>query len=47
MEQNIERKIIQKAMAYDLLKILEKSPEESYTVAELNRIIDAYIDQNE
>lgn len=38
-----ERKDIQKAMAYDLLRILKKSPGKSYTYEELEKLIDAYI----
>ena len=35
--------IIQKAAAYDLKLILQKEPERTYTVKEINDIIDAYI----
>ncbi len=38
-----ERKDVQKAMAYDLLRILKQDPEKTYTVKELERLIDAYI----
>ena len=38
-----ERKDIQKAMAYDLIRIFEKDPEKTYTAEELKRLIDAYI----
>ena len=38
-----ERKDIQKAMAYDLLKIFKEDPEKSYTYDELEKLIDAYI----
>ncbi|MCI8415411.1 MAG: hypothetical protein HFF00_07275 [Ruminiclostridium sp.] len=38
-----ERKDVQKAMAYDLIRIFEKDPEKTYTAEELKRLIDAYI----
>ena len=38
-----ERKDVQKAMAYDLLRILKKDPDKTYTVAELVKLIDSYI----
>lgn len=38
-----ERKDVQKAMAYDLLKILKEHPDKTYTFEELERLIDAYI----
>ena len=38
-----ERKDIQKAMAYDLLRILKKNPEKLYSTEELEKLIDAYI----
>ena len=38
-----ERKDIQKAMAYDLLRILKRDPEKTYTAKELENLIDAYI----
>jgi len=39
-----DRKDIQKAMAYDLLKILKQIPDKkNYTLEELERLIDAYI----
>ncbi|MCI9508600.1 MAG: hypothetical protein HFF10_02475 [Angelakisella sp.] len=38
-----ERKDIQKAMAYDLLRILKKDPDKTYTAEELEALIDAYI----
>lgn len=40
-----ERKDIQKAMAYDLLKIFKKDPAKSYTYEELEKLIDAYISE--
>lgn len=43
MQEENERKDVQKAMAYDLLRILEKNPEKTYTMAELKALIDAYI----
>ena len=38
-----ERKDIQKAMAYDLLWILKQDLDKTYTVEELEKLIDAYI----
>jgi len=38
-----ERKDVQKAMAYDLLRILKQNPEKSYSAGELEKLIDAYI----
>lgn len=38
-----ERKDVQKAMAYDLVRIFEKNPDKSYTMKELKELIDAYI----
>ena len=38
-----ERKDVQKAMAYDLLRILKESPGKSYTYEELEKLIDADI----
>ena len=38
-----ERKDVQKAMAYDLLRILEQNPDKTYTPKELKDLIDAYI----
>ncbi len=38
-----ERKDVQKAMAYDLLRIFKENPDKSYTYAELEALIDAYI----
>lgn len=35
-----ERKDVQKAMAYDLIRIFEQNPDKTYTAKEL---IDAYI----
>jgi len=37
------RKDVQKAMAYDLLRILKQKPDKSCTFAELEKLIDAYI----
>ena len=36
-----ERKDVQKAMAYDLLRILKQDPDKTYPAAELEKIIDA------
>ena len=38
-----ERKDVQKAMAYDLIRIFERDPDKSYTANELKERIDAYI----
>lgn len=40
-----EKEIIlaQKAMAYDLVKILESDPEKKYSVEDLKKLIDSYI----
>lgn len=38
-----ERKDVQKAMAYDLLRILKQDLDKTYTVEELEKLIDAYI----
>lgn len=37
-----EHKDVQKAMAYDLLRILKQNPEKAYTAKELEALIDAY-----
>lgn len=37
------RKDIQKAMAYDLLRIFKGDQEKAYTYEELEKLIDAYI----
>ncbi len=38
-----ERKDVQKAMAYDLIRIFERDPDKTYTAKELKELIDAYI----
>ena len=38
-----ERRDIQKAMAYDLLRMFEDEADKTYTYAELKKLIDAYI----
>ncbi len=38
-----ERKDVQKAMAYDLIRIFEANPQKAYDAAELKKLIDAYI----
>lgn len=38
-----ERQDVQKSMAYDLVRLLEKDQDKSYTVKELKDIIDSYI----
>ena len=38
-----ERKDIQKAMAYDLLRIFKETPDKAYHYEELEALIDAYI----
>lgn len=35
--------IIQKAMLYDLIRILETDPKKTYTVEELEKLFDAYM----
>ncbi len=42
-----ERLIIQKAMAYDLLRLLGKDDDKTYSVKELKAIIDAYVENSE
>lgn len=38
-----ERLDVQKAMAYDLLRLLKTETEKTYTYEELEELIDAYI----
>lgn len=38
-----ERKDVQKAMAYDLIRIFERDPGKTFTAQELKELIDAYI----
>lgn len=38
-----ELKNLQKAMAYDLIRIFEQDPNKTYTAEELKKILDAYI----
>lgn len=38
-----ERKDVQKAMAYDLLRIFKENPGKTYSYEELEALIDAYI----
>lgn len=38
-----ERLDVIKSMAYDLLKVLRDAPDKTYTVEELEKLIDAYI----
>lgn len=38
-----ERLDVIKSMAYDLLKMLRDKPDKTYTVEELEKLIDAYI----
>ena len=38
-----ERRDVQKAMAYDLLRIFEQDPDKTYTAQDLKELIDAYI----
>lgn len=38
-----ERKDVQKAMAYDLIRIFETEPEKVYNAEDLKKLIDAYI----
>ena len=39
----IDRIDIQKAMAYDLLRILKQEPKKAYSAEGLEKLIDAYI----
>lgn len=41
--EEIERKVAQKAMAYDLNRIFKQEPGKTFTAEELERILDAYI----
>lgn len=44
MESEAERQDTRKAMAYDLIRILEEKPEkESYTTDEMKKIIHVYL----
>ena len=43
MSSEKEILIVQKATAYDLKCIFQKNPDKTYTVQELNDIIDAYV----
>ena len=43
MPDEHQRKDIQKAMAYDLIRIFERDPDKTYTTKELKELIDAYI----
>ena len=38
-----ERKDVQKAMAYNHLRILKQNPEKAYSMEDLEKLIDAYI----
>lgn len=38
-----ERSDVQKAMAYDLIRIFEENPDKTYTVTDLKKLIDTYI----
>lgn len=38
-----EMVLANKAMAYDLLRVLKADPDKTYTVEELEKLIDAYI----
>ncbi len=38
-----ERKDLQKAMAYDLIRNVERDPDKTYTAKQLKELIDAYI----
>lgn len=35
--------IVQKAMIYDLMRIIEENPDKTYTRDELEKLFDAYI----
>ncbi len=43
MQTENERKDVQKAMAYDLLKLFEETHDKTYTYEEIKKLIDAYI----
>ena len=43
MGTEAESQDTKKAMAYDLLQILKKEPEKTYTYNEISQIIEAYI----
>lgn len=43
MPTAIERRDIQKAMAFDLLQMLRADPDKMYSVDELEKLITAYI----
>ena len=43
MSNENERKDVQKAMAYDLIRVFEQKPDKTYSVKELKDLIDAYI----
>lgn len=43
MSNENERKDVQKAMAYDLIRLFEQKPDKTYSVKELKDLIDAYI----
>lgn len=43
MPDENERKDVQKAMAYDLLRIFKQDPDKTYTATELEALIDTYI----
>ena len=43
MSSEKEISVAQKAAMYDLISILEKSPNKAYTVEELKKIIAAYL----
>ncbi len=45
MGTEAERQDTRKAMAYDLIKAMEKNPEkQTYTVEEVKRLIDYYVE---
>lgn len=43
MPSEKEIAIIQKALLYDLIKIIEADPEKTYTSEELKKLFDAYM----
>ena len=43
MSNENERKDVQKAMAYDFIRLFEQKPDKTYSVKELKDLIDAYI----
>ena len=47
MSTEAERQDTRKAMGYDLLRIFKQNPDKTYTLEELDAIIDAYLSGTE